>query len=300
MKIGIVGLGKMGLHMAVRLMKRRRSVVGTDRRPAKFKKLEEAGGRTVKTCKDLVQELEAPRLIWLMVPPGSEVDQVIGQLLPHLAEGDLVVDGGNSHYKDSIRRGAELDPKAIAFLDVGTSGGVGGLEHGFNLTVGGSESDFRRAEPILQDLAADNGYLHTGPLGSGHFAKMIHNGIESALLQAYGEGFEILCRSRFSYDLKALARTWNGGSAIRSWLLELAEGAFENDPRLTSVKESAEDTDAGRWTAEEALDLEVASPVLTLSLLASYASRKEPSFAARLAAALREDLGGEPARKAES
>ena len=300
MKIGIVGLGKMGLHMAARLMERGHTVVGTDRRPAKLKKLDEAGGETVKTCKDLAAALEPPRLVWLMVAPGSGVDQIIGQLLPQLAEGDLIIDGGNSHYKESIRRAAELDPKGIGFLDVGTTGGIAGSKHGFNLTVGGSESDFRRAEPIVKDLSADDGYLHTGPAGSGHFAKMIHNGIASAQLQAYGEGFEILCRSRFSYDLKALARTWNRGSAIRSWLLELSETAFEQDPRLTSVKESGEDADEGRWTAEEALDLEVSAPVLTLSLLTGYASKQESSFAARLATALRHDLGGEPAKKVDA
>jgi 6-phosphogluconate dehydrogenase len=300
MKIGIVGLGKMGLHMAARLMKRGHTVVGTDRRPAKTKKLEEAGGEAVKTCKELAAALDPPRVVWLMVAPGSGVDQSIGQLLPQLVEGDLIIDGGNSHYKESIRRAAELEPKGIAFLDVGTSGGISGSERGFNLTVGGADADFRRAEPILKDLASDGGYLHTGLAGSGHFAKMIHNGIASALLQAYGEGFEILCRSRFSYDLKALAQTWNRGSAIRSWLLELSEAAFEQDPRLTSVRESGEDTDEGRWTAEEALDLEVSAPVLTLSLLASFASRTESSFAARLATALRHDLGGEPAKKVEA
>jgi 6-phosphogluconate dehydrogenase len=236
----------------------------------------------------------------MMVAPGSGVDQTIGQLLPHVAEGDVIVDGGNSHYKESIRRAAELEPKGIGFLDVGTTGGIAGAERGFNLTVGGGEAAFRRAEPVLKELAAEDGYLHTGPPGSGHFAKMIHNGIASALLEAYGEGFEILCRSRFSYDLKALARTWNRGSAIRSWLLELSEAAFEQDPRLTSVKESGEDADEGRWTAEEALDLEVSAPILTMSLLASFASRQEPSFAARLATVLRHDLGGEPAKKVEA
>ncbi|MDX1389469.1 MAG: decarboxylating 6-phosphogluconate dehydrogenase, partial [Acidobacteriota bacterium] len=255
-------------------------------------------GRAVGDLKDLVAELELPRLVWLMAPAAS-VRKILGQLTPLLNEGDLVVDGGNSNYKDSIRRGAELAAGGFGFLDVGTSGGIWGLESGYNLMVGGSDENFARAEPVLKDLAAENGYLHTGPVGSGHYAKMVHNGIEYGMLQAYGEGFEILARSRFTYDLRALARLWNHGSVVRSWLLELAERALTDDPRLTSVRDYVEDSGEGRWTIEEALKLDVPAPIITLSLLARLGSRQESSFSAKFIAALRNEFGGHAVKKAE-
>jgi len=299
MKLGMVGLGKMGLNMATRLVRRGHTVVGTDRKPKSREKLEEAGGRAAGDLKELAAAIEPPRIVWLMVPAGSVVDQVIGQLLPHLAEGDLVVDGGNSNYKESMRRGAELETKGIGFMDAGTSGGIWGLENGYNLMVGGDEADFRRAEPILKDLAPEDGYLHTGKTGSGHFAKMVHNGIEYGLLQAYGEGFEILARSRFTYDLKGLAHLWNRGSVIRSWLLELAELAFAKDPRLNSVRDYVEDSGEGRWTVQEAMDLDVPAPVITHSLLARFGSRQDASFSAKVIAALRNEFGGHAVKKSE-
>ena len=299
MKLGMVGLGKMGLNMATRLIRRGHTVVGTAKGAGDRKKLKEAGGQAVKDLKELAAALEPPRTVWLMVPAGSVVDQVLGQLLPHLAEGDLVVDGGNSNYKESMRRGAELKTKGIGFMDAGTSGGIWGLENGYNLMVGGEKADFQRAEPILKDLAQEEGYLHTGPTGSGHFAKMIHNGIEYGLLQAYGEGFEILARSRFVYDLKAVAHLWNRGSVVRSWLLELAELAFSKDPRLGSVRGYVEDSGEGRWTVLEAMDLDVPAPVITLSLLARFGSRQEASFSAKVIAALRNEFGGHAVKKAE-
>ena len=298
MNLGMIGLGRMGLNMARRLLERGHTVVGTAKDTRAFDDLESAGGRAVGDLKDLVAELELPRLVWLMAPAAS-VRKILGQLTPLLNEGDLVVDGGNSNYKDSIRRGAELAAGGFGFLDVGTSGGIWGLESGYNLMVGGSDENFARAEPVLKDLAAENGYLHTGPVGSGHYAKMVHNGIEYGMLQAYGEGFEILARSRFTYDLRALARLWNHGSVVRSWLLELAERALTDDPRLTSVRDYVEDSGEGRWTIEEALKLDVPAPIITLSLLARLGSRQESSFSAKFIAALRNEFGGHAVKKAE-
>jgi 6-phosphogluconate dehydrogenase len=234
-----------------------------------------------------------------MVPAGSVVDKVIGQLLPLLAEGDLIVDGGNSNFHDTLRRSAELKTKGIGFLDAGTSGGVWGRENGYCLMVGGDEADFKRAEPVLRDLAPEEGYLHAGPSGSGHYAKMVHNGIEYGLLQAYGEGFEILARSRFAFDLRALAHVWNRGSVIRSWLLELAELALSEEPRLASVRDYVEDSGEGRWTVQEAMDLDVPAPVITLSLLARFASRQDASFSAKTIAALRNEFGGHGVKRSE-
>ncbi len=300
MEIGMIGLGRMGLNMSIRLIQRGHRVIGTSKSPAEVEKLAGLeGGEGVGDLKELVAGLDEPRLVWLMVPAGKVVDQVIGQLVPNLTKGDLIVDGGNSNYHDSMRRGAELARKDIGFLDAGTSGGVWGLEVGYNLMVGGAEADFRRAEPVLKDLAPENGYLHTGPVGSGHYCKMIHNGIEYGMLQAYGEGFEILARSRFHYDLKAVAGLWNHGSVIRSWLLELAERAFAEESRLDSIKGYVEDSGEGRWTVQEAIDLDVPAPVLTLSLQARFGSRQEESFSAKVIAALRQQFGGHAVKKAE-
>jgi 6-phosphogluconate dehydrogenase len=299
MEIGMVGLGRMGLNMAVRLIRRGHLVVGTSRTAASAAELTRRGGHGVAHVKELVAGLQPPRTIWMMVPAGSVVDEVIGQLVPHLAQGDLVVDGGNSNYHDSMRRAAELGARGIGFLDAGTSGGVWGLDHGYNLMVGGDAADFRRVEPVLKDLATEGGYLHTGPVGSGHYCKMVHNGIEYGMLQAYGEGFEILARSRFHYDLRAVAGLWNRGSVIRSWLLELAERAFAEDPRLASIEGYVEDSGEGRWTVQEAIDLDVPAPVLTLSLLARFSSRQEDSFAAKTIAALRGQFGGHAVRRSE-
>ena len=297
MELGMIGLGRMGLDMATRLIRRGHSVVGTAKEAGSLARLREEGGRPVPSATELVAALSRPRLIWLMVPSGPVVDEVLAGLTPGLAPGDLVVDGGNSNYHDSMRRGKRLDAEGIGFLDAGTSGGIRGLENGYCLMVGGEEGHFLRAEPVLRDLAPPGGYLRTGPVGSGHFAKMIHNGIEYGMLQAYGEGFELLERSRFAYDLGAISRLWNHGSVVRSWLLELAERAFENDPRLASIRGYVEDSGGGRWTVQEAMDLDVPAPALTLSLLARFASRQDESFSAKVIAALRNEFGGHAAKK---
>jgi 6-phosphogluconate dehydrogenase len=234
-----------------------------------------------------------------MVPSGDVTDQVLRDAAGHMARGDILVDGGNSNYHDSMRHGEELKARGVGFLDSGTSGGVWGLENGYCLMVGGEPEHFRKAEPILRDLAPPNGYLHTGPAGSGHFVKMIHNGIEYGMMQAYGEGFEILERSRFPLDLRAISALWNQGSVVRSWLLELLEDAFEKDPALEGIRGYVEDSGEGRWTVQEAIDLSVPAPILTLSLQARFRSRQEESFSAKVAAALRNEFGGHAVKKAQ-
>jgi 6-phosphogluconate dehydrogenase len=299
MEIGLVGLGRMGLNTAVRLLRAGHTVVGTARSPEPRAALEKAGGRCAANVAALAAELAPPRVIWLLVPAGPIVDHVIGELLPGLAPGDLVVDGGNSNYHDSIRRSVTLKEKHVGFLDCGTSGGIWGLEEGYCLMVGGDREHVARVEPVLRALAPPDGWLHAGPSGAGHFVKMVHNGIEYGLLQAYGEGFELLARSPLGIDLHAVAKVWNHGSVVRSWLLELAERALEKDGRLESIRGYVEDSGMGRWTVQEAMDRDVPAPVLALSLLMRFASRQDESFSARLIAALRNEFGGHAVKPAE-
>jgi 6-phosphogluconate dehydrogenase len=299
MQFGMVGLGRMGLNMCLRLLRRGHAAVGTARTTEGYATLQGEGGTAVADLPSLVRALAPPRLVWIMVPAGAATDSVLADLVLHLEPGDLVVDGGNSKYTDSIRHGVELESRGLGFLDAGTSGGIWGLDNGYCLMVGGSASSFVRAEPLLRDLAPSQGYLHTGPSGSGHFCKMIHNGIEYGMLQAYGEGFEILARSRFPFDLAAVSHLWNQGSVVRSWLLELAEKAFADDPGLAHVRAYVEDSGEGRWTVQEAIDLSVPAPVITLSLLARFASRQEASFSAKVVAALRGQFGGHAVKKSE-
>ena len=299
MQLGLVGLGKMGLNMAKRLTHRGHTVVGTARELESRRALVEAGGVDAADLRELVGKLAAPRVVWVMVPAGGPTEQVLTDLAGLLAGGDVVVDGGNSNYKDSIRHGDLFAARGIGFLDAGTSGGVWGLENGYCLMVGGSAADFAKVEPAIRDLAPENGFLHTGPVGSGHFAKMIHNGIEYGMMQAYGEGFEILEKSRFDYDLGKLAGLWNHGSVVRSWLLELAERAFARDPELAGIRGYVQDSGEGRWTVQEAFDLDVPAPVLTLSLQARFVSRQDESFSAKVCAALRNEFGGHAVKKAE-
>lgn len=291
MRIGMIGLGRMGLNMSRRLMQRDHEIVGTSVNPDEIKSLEQDGGEGARDLEALTAALGTPRVIWLMVPEHV-VDSVLGQLVPKLSAGDLIIDGGNSRFHDTLRRGDELAAKEIHLVDCGTSGGVWGLENGYNLMIGGSDDDFRTAEPLFRDLAPENGYLHTGPLGSGHYCKMIHNGIEYGMLQAMGEGFEILAKSRFHYDLRAVSDLWNQGSVIRSWLMELMERAFADDPRLSDIRGYVEDSGEGRWTVQEAIDLNVPAPALTLALQARFRSRQDDSFSAKTIAALRNQFGG--------
>jgi 6-phosphogluconate dehydrogenase len=293
MKIGLVGLGKMGMNMTVRLMQGGHQVAVTDQDPVKIKALEAQGAISADTLATLAQKLEGPRVVWVMVPSGKPTETVIDQLASLLKNGDVIIDGGNSNFRDSQRRCAKLRAMGINFLDAGTSGGVWGLKVGYCLMVGGERAAFDLAEPIFKTLAPKSGYLYTGPSGSGHYTKMVHNGIEYGMLQAYAEGFEILQSSEFKLDLKAISHLWNQGSVVRSWLLELAELAFEQDGNaLDKIKGYVDDSGEGRWTVQAAIDQNVPAPVITLSLLERLHSRQPESFSAKVIAALRNQFGG--------
>jgi 6-phosphogluconate dehydrogenase len=297
MELGIIGLGRMGANMAERLVLGGHKVVSYDRSPEAIQRVVDKGAGGAHSLADFVKQLSQPRAIWLMVPSGDPVDQTIEQLLPMLVKGDVIIDGGNSYYKDSIRRAEKLKGQGIYFVDAGTSGGIWGLQVGYCMMVGGEKEVVARLEPVFTTLAPPEGYLHVGPSGAGHFVKMIHNGIEYGLMQAYGEGFELLNASQFDLDLTKIAHLWNQGSVIRSWLLELCESAFAKDPRLSSIKDYVEDSGEGRWTVQEAVEKSVPTPVLMASLFARFASRQQHSFSAKVVAALRNEFGGHAVRK---
>ena len=293
MKLAMVGLGRMGGNMTRRLLRDGHEVVAWDRSADAVTELAGEGAEGAKDLADLAKRLEAPRLIWLMVPSGAPVDQTIEQLLPGLARGDIVIDGGNSNFHDTMRRGAALQGRGIELVDAGTSGGIWGLELGYCLMVGGSKTAVSRAEPVFRSLAQEGGYAHVGPTGAGHYVKMVHNGIEYGLLQAYAEGYEILHQSKdFDLDLHQIAALWNHGSVVRSWLNELAERAFAEGADLPGIRGYVEDSGEGRWTVQEAIDLSVPAPVITLSLLMRFGSRQDESYSAKVIAALRHQFGG--------
>ena len=293
MKLAMVGLGRMGGNMTRRLLRDGHEVVAWDRSAGAVTELAAEGAESAKDLADLASRLEAPRLVWLMVPSGAPVDQTIEQLLPGLTPGDIVIDGGNSNFHDTMRRGAALQARGIELVDAGTSGGIWGLELGYCLMVGGSKAAVGRAEPVFRSLAQEGGFAHVGPTGAGHYVKMVHNGIEYGLLQAYAEGYEILHQSKeFDLDLHQIAGLWNHGSVVRSWLNELAERAFADSTDLADIRGYVEDSGEGRWTVQEAIDLSVPAPVITLSLLMRFSSRQDESFSAKVIAALRNQFGG--------
>ena len=296
MELGMIGLG-LGANMTERLVGGGHRVISYDRNAEAIQRVVDIGGVGAHSLADFVKQITAPRVIWMMVPSGAPVDQTIEQLLPNLAKGDILIDGGNSNYKDSIRRAQLLQGQGLHFVDAGTSGGVWGLELGYCMMIGGEKGVVDALEPIFKTLAPPDGYLHVGPNGAGHFVKMIHNGIEYGMLQAYGEAFELLNASQFDLDFAKIAHLWNQGSVVRSWLLELAESALQKDPKLAGIKGYVEDSGEGRWTVEEAIEKSVPAPVLTLSLFARYASRQEDSFAAKVIAALRNEFGGHAVKK---
>lgn len=293
MELGIVGLGKMGANMARRLLKDGHRVVGYARRKEVVDSFTAEGGEGAYSLEELAQKLSRPRAIWVMVPAGEAVDLLIDGLFPYLSPGDIVVDGGNSYYKDSMRRAKELGDKGIRFLDVGVSGGIWGFKEGYCLMVGGDKEAYGYLEPIFRSLSQPGGYAHVGPSGAGHFVKMVHNGIEYGIMQAYGEGFELLkAKEEFGLDLKKIADLWIRGSVIRSWLLELISRALSKDPDLSTIMGWVEDTGEGRWTAMESIELGVPLNIISGSLYARFRSRQEESFAAKLVAALRREFGG--------
>ncbi|MEW6602233.1 MAG: phosphogluconate dehydrogenase (NAD(+)-dependent, decarboxylating) [Nitrospirota bacterium] len=298
MKIGMIGLGKMGMNMMRRLISGGHKVVAYARTPETVKKAEDEGAEGASSLKDIVDSLEKPRVIWLMVPAGKATGDTVNALSGMLEAGDILIDGGNSYYKDSMRRADELKKRNIAFLDIGTSGGIWGLKVGYCMMIGGEKDTFNKVEPLLKSLAPENGYAHVGPHGAGHFVKMVHNGIEYAMLQGYAEGFEIMhAKKEFNLDLRMISNLWNHGSVVRSWLLELAENAFQKDPALDSVRGYVEDSGEGRWTVAEAVELDVPAPAITLSLLERFRSRQDESFSAKTIAALRNEFGGHEVKK---
>ncbi len=293
MEIGFIGLGRMGRNMVMRLLSEGHRVAAYDKITASVDEVAGKGAKSAVSPADMAKSLKKPAIIWLMVPAGKIVDDVIFQdLSPHLSAGDIVIDGGNSHYKDSQRRALSLKERGVFFLDVGTSGGLEGAASGASLTIGGDKEAFERTSPVFESLAAPGGYGYVGESGAGHFVKMVHNAIEYVLLQAYGEGFEFLEKSPCPLDLAQVARIWNNGGVIRSWVLELAERALEKDPRLTTLRGAVGGGETGSWAVQAALERDVPLPMTSLALALRMRSRQEDSFASKVVAALRKEFGG--------
>jgi 6-phosphogluconate dehydrogenase len=292
MQLGMIGLGRMGANMTTRLIRGGHTMVAYDRDPAAVERSAGDGATGASSLQDFLSKLSAPRAVWIMVPSGDPTDSTITDLLGLLQPGDVIIDGGNSRWTDSKQRYLRCKDKGVSFVDAGTSGGVWGLANGYCLMVGGDEEAVKRVEPIFLTLAPKDGYAHVGPSGAGHFSKMVHNGIEYGMLAAYGEGFEILEKSEYKYDLHQLASIWRYGSVVRSWLLELLELALQNDPQLSKVKGWVADSGEGRWTVQAAIDEDVPAPVITASLMSRFVSRQDESFSAKIIAALRNEFGG--------
>ena len=298
MDLGMAGVGRMGGQMTRRLLLKGHRVIAHDQDVTQMTAMTELGALAAPTLAELVGLLKPPRITWLMLPAGAPTDSTIKQLADHLSPGDLIVDGANSFYKDSVRHAQELAARGIRFADVGVSGGVWGGEAGYCLMVGGDPDTVRMLEPLLADLAAEEGLLHVGPSGMGHFVKMVHNGIEYGLLQAYAEGFALLRSAPAPMDARAIARLWNHGSVVRSWLLELAERALEHDPDLSQLKGYVHDSGEGRWIVQEAVELGIPIPVIAHSLFARFRSRMDEAFSDQFIAALRHQFGGHAVRRA--
>jgi 6-phosphogluconate dehydrogenase len=300
MELGIIGLGKMGFNMAERLRLAGHKVVGFDFNAQAVSNLTAAGNVGVNSLEDMVKNLQAPRAIWIMVPAGDPVDQTIAKLEPLMAPGDIFIDGGNSNYKDSQRRHAAAAAKGFNFVDVGTSGGVWGLKEGYSLMIGGDKEPVERLRPILEALAPapNEGWGHVGPTGSGHFVKMIHNGIEYGMMQSYAEGFSIMkAKTELGLDLEQCATIWQKGSVVRSWLLDLTADALKKNPTLDGMEAFVPDSGEGRWTVFEAIDLNVSAPVITESLIRRLRSREQNNFTDRMISVMRNEFGGHAIKK---
>ena len=293
MRIGFIGLGRMGANMVRRLLQDGHEIVAYNRTPEKTQEIAKEGAVAALSIAELVAKLEKPRAVWVMVPAGDATEAQIDELLEHLEAGDTIIDGGNTNFHDDVRRQATLKAKGIGYVDAGTSGGVWGLKVGYCLMVGGEPEFVKPLEPVFLSLAPEGGYLHVGGPGAGHYVKMIHNGIEYGLMQAYAEGFEIMHASEYELDLHGIAEMWNHGSVVRSWLLELAVLAFASQGQdLEHLKGWVADSGEGRWTVQEAIDRDVPAPVITLSLLNRFRSRQDDSYGAKVLAALRNEFGG--------
>jgi len=302
MELAMVGLGRMGLNMATRLVRGGHRVIGYARTAATVEEAVKHGAEGAHTLEEVVSQLKAPRVIWLMIPAGKVTDNTIEKLLPLLGAGDTIIDGGNSNYKESVRHAALLEPKGIEFVDCGTSGGIWGITEGYSLMIGGKREAVEKMRPIFETLApgADKGWGYVGPHGAGHYVKMIHNGIEYGMMQAFAEGFSIMrAKKELELDLSQISHIWQHGSVVRSWLLDLAVRALEQDPGLADIKPWVADSGEGRWTVFESIDLDVPAPVITLSLQTRFASRDEENFTARMLAALRNQFGGHAVQKSD-
>ncbi|OIQ94067.1 6-phosphogluconate dehydrogenase, NAD(+)-dependent, decarboxylating [mine drainage metagenome] len=301
MKLGMIGLGRMGANMAQRLIHGGHQVVGFDPKPEARRDLKGKGVESTDSLAMLVTSLPAPRTLWLMIPSGEPVDGALQELQPLLAAGDTIVDGGNSNYKDTLRRARIFDDCGVGYVDCGTSGGVWGMAEGYSMMIGGSEATVERLRPVFEALAPakNRGWGRVGPVGAGHFTKMVHNGIEYGLMQAYAEGFSILQhKSEFGLDLHQVAEIWRHGSVVRSWLLDLTAHALDNNPGMTGIAPYVADSGEGRWAVAEAIDLDVPIPVITLSLIQRLRSRDSESFSDKLLSAMRNEFGGHAVKKA--
>ncbi|MCA1010805.1 phosphogluconate dehydrogenase (NAD(+)-dependent, decarboxylating) [Halobacillus halophilus] len=292
MKIGLIGLGKMGYNLGLNLMDHGHEVVANDVNADQIKEIANAGAVPAHSLKEVVENLEAPRTVWVMVPAGEITQSVLDELSDLLEAGDRVIDGGNSNYKDSLRRAEQFKEKDMFFFDVGTSGGTEGARHGGCFMIGGDEEQFKEIEPIFADTSVENGYHYAGRAASGHFLKMVHNGIEYGMMQSIAEGYEILEKSPFDYDYEAVSKVWNNGSVIRSWLIELMESAFSKDAKLEDIRGVMNSSGEGKWTLETAIEYEMAAPVIAMSLMTRYRSQEEDTFSGKVVAALRNEFGG--------
>ena len=297
MQIGLVGLGKMGYNLALNIKNKGHQVVAFDINAKTMESIAAHGIGTVGSLKALAESLSSKRVIWLMIPAGELVDKTLDTLKPFLSVGDIVIDGGNSNYKDSVRRARELEALQINYLDCGTSGGTEGALHGVCAMIGGNRFAFDHCEPLFRDISVENGFLYCGGSGSGHFVKMIHNGVEYGMMQSIAEGFEVMQKSEFKLDLEKVAKVWNHGSVVRSWLMELTENALRKDPGLESIRGVMHSSGEGTWTLETALEKQIATPVIALSLLMRYRSMEDDTFSGKIVAALRNEFGGHAVEK---
>ncbi|MET3320476.1 UNVERIFIED_ORG: 6-phosphogluconate dehydrogenase [Peribacillus simplex] len=298
MQVGLIGLGKMGLNLGKNLIDHNYEVAAFDLNVNAVEEISKYGAIETSSFKELIKILDGPRIIWIMVP-HAVVDSVINEITPYLSKGDIIIEAGNSHYKDSIRRYGQLKQVGVSFMDVGTSGGMEGARNGACYMVGGDAEVWSMVEPIFRDTAVEKGYLYAGPAGSGHFLKMVHNGIEYGMMAAIGEGFEVLEKSEFDFDYEKVAKVWNNGSVIRSWLIDLTEQAFSKDANLEQIKGTMHTSGEGKWTVETALDLQAATPVIAMSLLMRYRSLDHDTFTGKVVAALRNEFGGHAVEKSD-
>lgn len=297
MEIGFIGLGKMGLNMVTRLQRAGHRVVAYDRSAAALAQAAAAGCVSATSLADLVQKLAAPRAVWIMVPSGAPTEETVQAVAALLQPRDIVIDGGNTRFSDDVRRAKDLTPKGLHYIDVGTSGGIWGLQNGYCLMVGGEQEPVVRLTPVFQALAPPNGWAHVGAVGAGHYVKMVHNGIEYSMMQGYAEGFELMAKSDYRLDLARIADLWMQGSVVRSWLLELAAGALKDDPRLEGLKGYVQDSGEGRWMIADAIEKDVPVPTLTAALFTRFRSRQAESFAEKMLAALRNAFGGHAVKR---